>query len=128
MWQEEGLEHSFDVWEGLFKAPVTGEYRFTIACDDQCTYKMSLDDKLNPANVTTLLNRRSYTAYRNKNVLEKSDTDPDLSAYSEWVSLKKDEFYYVESTLANGAGWKNIDVGMEVKPDNMPAEHPNIQT
>jgi hypothetical protein len=78
MWQEEGLEHSFDVWEGLFKAPVTGEYRFTIACDDHCTYKMSLDDKLNPANATTLLKRHHWTTYRNKNVLEKSDNEPDL--------------------------------------------------
>jgi hypothetical protein len=30
--------------------------------------------------------------------------------------------------LGQGAGFKNIDVGMEIKPKNMPAEHPHLQT
>ena len=87
LWESQNLVHSFDVWEGLFKAPVSGEYRFTIACDDQCTYKMSLDDKLNPANATTLLSRNSWTTYRNKNVLDKSDSEPNMESYSKWVTL-----------------------------------------
>ena len=48
LWETQNLVHSFDAWEGLFKAPITGDYRFTISCDDRCTFKMSLDDKLNP--------------------------------------------------------------------------------
>jgi hypothetical protein len=121
--------NSFDVWEGLFKAPVTGKYRFTMACDDHCTYKMSLDDKLNPADATTLMNRDHWTPYRNKNILDKSvDDDMYLEAFSEWISLSKDEYYYVEATLLQGGGYINIDVGMEVQPDDMPAQHPKLQT
>ena len=89
---------------------------------------MSLDDRLNHENAETLLSRDHWTGYRKKNVLEKSDSDPDIKSYSKWVSLTKDELYYVESTLGQGGGWINIDVGMEIKADTMPTDHPNLQT
>ena len=89
---------------------------------------MSLDDKLNPDDATTLLKRDSWSAYGAKNFLEKSDSEPKEYAYSKWVPLQKDELYYVEPTLKQGKGWVNIDVGMEIKPESMPTGHPNLQT
>jgi hypothetical protein len=61
--------------------------------------------------------------------LDKSDSHADFGAkFSKWVTLTKDQHYYVESTLKQGGGFINIDIGMEVEPDTMPAEHPNFET
>ena len=47
--------------------------------------------------------------------------------FSEWVTLAKDEYYFVESTLLQRTGPMNINVGMEIKPDVMPSEHSNFE-
>jgi hypothetical protein len=123
-----GDENDFNAFEGFFKAPATGQYRFIMSCDDQCTFKINVDDPLNPEAATELLNRSSWTTYRNSDIENKSADSPDLGrTFSEWVSLVEGEHYYVEATLFNGNGNINIDVGMEIMPDVMPVEHPKME-
>ena len=40
-------------FEGYFKAPVTGKYRFLMSCDDHCGFKISTgENKMDPAAAT----------------------------------------------------------------------------
>ena len=119
-----GLTQAF---EALFKAPASGQYRFIMSCDDDCTFKMNHagDDPLDPDYAQMLLMRDTWTTYRDTEVLDKTE-DSDLFGvvFSKWVTLVQDEYYYMESTLSDGGGRINLDVGMEVIPDVMPANHP----
>ena len=47
--------------------------------------------------------------------------------FSDWVNLTQDEYYFVEATLGQDGGFININVGMEIKPDVMPAEHSKFE-
>ena len=55
-------------WDGFFKAPATGEYRFYMSCDDPCELFM---DKTNPLSsgvepsVEEIANRDWWTTWRN---------------------------------------------------------------
>ena len=98
-----------------------------MSCDDSCTFKMSVDDPLNEAAKTELLNRETFTTFRNTYVADKSDTSPDLGkVFTEWITLEGGQHYFVEATLGQGVGGLHIDVGMEVVPDVIPAEHPKF--
>ena len=69
--------------------------------------------------------RDTWTTYRDTEVLDKTE-DSDLFGvvFSKWVTLVQDEYYYMETTLSDGGGRINLDVGMEVIPDVMPENHP----
>ena len=78
---------------GYFKAPETKDYRFLMACDDTCSFKMSIDDPLNPDAAQQLLRREHHTWFRNSDVADKTESDdnPDFGkVFSEWVRLTKD--------------------------------------
>lgn len=128
--QSRGLYHSNDKFTGYFKAPATEDYRFIMACDDGCSFKMSIDDPLNPDALQPLLERYGHTTFRNSDIGDKTESD-DNDAYgksfSEWVSLTKDEYYYVEATLAQGGGEVHINIGMEIRATPANAEHPKLE-
>ena len=65
-------------WEGFFRAPASGQYRFLMSCDDSCSYKMSIDDPLNMQSAETLLSRGDWTTYRNFDATERDETSPDF--------------------------------------------------
>ena len=71
-----------------------------MSCDDSCTFKINVDDPLNPDTVVEIMARGSYTTYRDSETEDKSADSPDLGVrFSEWVSLVEGEHYYVEATL-----------------------------
>ena len=41
--------------------------------------------------------------------------------------MEEGEYYYTESTLLNGGGYININIGMEIEPDVCPETHPNFE-
>lgn len=99
-----------------------------MSCDDNCTFKINVNDPLNPDTVIEVLRNDHWTWYRNTDVEDKSVDSPELGVkFSEWVSLVEGEHYYVESTLFNGGGQVNLNVGMEIRPDVMPVEHANME-
>jgi hypothetical protein len=80
---------------------------------------------LDPAANEEILTRNEWTRYRNQKVTDYGPTSVEFGLkFSKWITLTKDEFYYVESTLFEGGGVANIDIGMEIKPDAMPEFHP----
>ena len=100
-----------------------------MACDDNCSFKISLTDPLDPAAAEQLMYNDAWTTYRNSDIPDKSETNEWFEKrFSRKVTLVKDEYYYVESTLYNGSGASNLDVGMEIAPSPMPASHPNLES
>jgi hypothetical protein len=98
--QLEGDYNSFKAFEGFFKAPTTGKFRFIMSCDDSCTFKMNVANPLEVTTATKLLSLGSWSPYRTTDIEDKTDTSNDLGArFSEWVDLTQDEYYYVEATL-----------------------------
>ena len=49
-------------FRAYFLAPLTGDYKFNIACDDFCKLRMSTDNDLK--NLTTLVYVTKWTRYR----------------------------------------------------------------
>lgn len=63
------------VHEALFKAPVTGNYRFTMSCDDSCHFRLSHEgDILDPASSELMLQRGSWTSYRDQFIVDFEET------------------------------------------------------
>ena len=61
--QEKGPNHYFARrFRAYFLAPLTGDYKFNIACDDFCKLRMSTDNDLK--NLTTLVYVTKWTRYR----------------------------------------------------------------
>lgn len=100
-----------------------------MSCDDNCKFFISHEgDTLDPDQAEQVLIRTSYSEYRDKEVLDKVESNPAFGhKFSKWVTLEKGQYYYTLATLSDGGGQVNIDVGMEVKPEVMPANHPNAE-
>ena len=63
--QERGPNHDSYFarrFRAYFLAPLTGDYKFNIACDDFCKLRMSMDNDLK--NMTTLVYVTKWTGYR----------------------------------------------------------------
>ena len=83
-------------WDGFFKAPATGEYRFYISCDDPCELFM---DKTNPLssgvtpNLEEIANRDWADSWRR---YFDPPNEGDTNQYiSEWIPLEQDELYTI---------------------------------
>lgn len=128
--------HVFDAWEGFFKAPTSGQYRFLMSCDDSCSLKMTVPttdnptvDTLDASQKTTLLYNPQVMGYRDTDIPEKTaDSEWLGNRFSEWYTLTEGEYYFFESTFyqANGPAYTNV--GMEVRPDVFPSSHPKLES
>lgn len=59
-----------------------------MACDDYCNVKMSLTDPLDQAASELLLERNSYTTFRNFiNILRPVDGPNQGKIYSKWIPM-----------------------------------------
>jgi hypothetical protein len=58
--QRIGDVDSFKAFEGFFKAPVSGRFRFLMSCDDNCTFKMNVASPLEPSTATELMNNGGW--------------------------------------------------------------------
>ena len=119
--QRLGNYNTFTAFEGYLKAPASGQMRFLMSCDDQCAFKMSITDPLDPAAAETLMYRNTWTTYRNTDMASKTNPLGDGMRYSKWVTVTEGQHYYVEATLNQGGGFINIDIGMEIQPLVMPS-------
>ena len=105
---------SFDLFKGFFKAPTSGNYKFHMACDDSCEFKMSTSDPTNPNALQSLISRGSYSSFRGWDFAGLSDS----STFSSEVYLTQDTHYYYEATLNQGEGDCHISIGAEITPDS----------
>jgi hypothetical protein len=88
--------------DGYFKAPYTAQYRFYTTSDDGSRIYLTIDNQRK-----TLVNFNSWTSFM--------DYTFNSQQYSEWVSLKKGEFYYLEIVHCQGSGADHLIIGVEVK-------------
>lgn len=95
--------NSGNVLKGYFKAPATGNYRFYMACDDKCYLKFS-NVSMDPSQAVSILNQDSYTSYRNYI----NDT-----RYTDWISLEKDGYYYLEAAHIQYSGNDHLTISVE---------------
>jgi hypothetical protein len=61
---DKGFQHNSNFFKGFFKAPYTGDIRFLMACDDNCKMHMSLEDPLNPDNLTQIMKSDHHRYWR----------------------------------------------------------------
>lgn len=123
------FEWSTNGFTSYFRAPADGQYRFYMACDDNCYLKMSIEDGMNPDAKETLLDRPEWTTFRNMWPLYKGDSDPEFGhTYSKWLTLTEGEYYYFETAMRNDGGPGHLTIALEAKLDVMPAGHPLSET
>jgi len=113
--QDEKAMHVFDGW---FKAPETGDYRFFIQADDQ--YKLFLDaanpwDPVNPP--TTSLTEIGQQWYF-KGWREYHHTDPNQGKFvTDWIQMTGGSYYKIRGVHKDGGGGMFSTVSMEYKKD-----------
>ena len=115
-------------FRAYFKAPTTGEYRFLMACDDTCMLSLSVTQPRLPEAKEQLLARNGWVRWRTMDFIEdKTENSPKFGQlFSKWLTLQKDEYYYFETSVLDTGGALSHTIGMEVKPETMPAAHPKM--
>jgi hypothetical protein len=85
--QRFGNYNTLTAYEAYFKAPVTGQYRFLMSCDDHCSFKINTDTEnpMDPSGATQILWRPSWTYYRNTDIGDKSLAEGDGKNYSAFM-------------------------------------------
>ena len=116
-------------WDGWFKAPETGNYKFYLACDDLCNINLDKDNPFNaadPSSVTqaptTVANRNWHTHWRN--YLQTPDPASSSQYQSAWIPLVKDQFYRMNTELVEGTGDEHLTASVEFQKTNT-ASHPH---
>lgn len=74
---------------------------------------MSVSDPANPSALSELINRGSYTSWRNWEFTDNSNIG---TVFSDWQSLTGGTKYYYEARLNQGEGSMHLSIGVEVAP------------
>ena len=105
-------------WDGWFKAPETGNYKFYLACDDLCAINLDKDNPFNaasPSSVTqspvTVANRSIHTHWRN--YLQTPDPTSASQDQSAWIPLTQNEYYRMNTELVEGSGDEHLTASVE---------------
>ena len=118
MWplKEENLELVFEqpwdysqykvgqIWDGYFKAPATGEYRFYISCDDACQLRLDSASPLSmgaPFNPVTIAIRWWASSWRE--YMDPPHIDDDNQYQSQWIQMTAGEYYKIDAIHTQGS-------------------------
>ena len=93
---------------GFLVPPVTGNYTFWIAGDDNCELWLSTDDQ--PANADLIASVPGWTSSRNWNSYAEQQSTPR--------TLESGKVYFVEALMKEGGGGDNLAVRW-LRPDNV---------
>ena len=81
-------------FDGYFKAPASGEYRFLINCDDKCNFLFDQTNTLS-SGVTPVLAEMAKVSYRQS--FRDYHRDRDSQSYvTDWMSLTEGEYYQMQ--------------------------------
>lgn len=107
-------------FDGYFKAPETGEYRFFLSCDDSCDLKLDSTNPLSSGLGFTpveIANRWWYTNWRE--YFNPPEVD-DVNQYiSEWITLTAGEYYKIDAAHINDGSSGHFTVSVEFKSATM---------
>ena len=96
-----------EAWKAYFKAPISGQYKFYLAADDNSELWLSnTSNSLNTSYLNKIAYSYSYQAYG-----KFSWSDTLRSAY---LQLEKDQFYLLNAFRNQGNGASHMWVGVEV--------------
>jgi hypothetical protein len=106
---------------GWFTAPVTGQYRFYLSCDDICQLLLDSVNPFVPGSASTP--QPTQIAYRNyaSNWRSYFYANYDDKHISDWISLQEGSSYYISGQTGEWGGNEHFTVSVEVKPANATA-------
>lgn len=96
---------------GLIKAPMTGNYRFWIASDDNGRLLLSTDE--NPANVVTIAEVPGWTNSREWEKYSQQRSEP--------IHLTQGQYYYISALMKEEQGGDNLAVRWQLPDATMEA-------
>lgn len=111
-------------WDGYFKAPATGEYKFYISCDDACQLNFDSTNPLSsnlPFTPSTIAQR--WWAGDWRDYFDPPSIDDDNQYISDWIMLTQDEYYKIDAYHTQGSGSAHFTVSVEFKSGGSPG-HP----
>lgn len=96
-----------EAWNGFFKAPYTGNYKFYIASDDNSELWLSnIPNSQDPANLIKIAYFYSYSDYE-----QFTANDSMRSAY---IPLQQNQYYLLNAFRNQGGGDSHMWAGVEV--------------
>lgn len=106
---------------GWFVPPKTTNYRFWMACDDQCYLDMGLNtsDPLNVTRLTWIGGAISYRDYINRH--------HDRQLASDWLALEEGQMYYIEGSHAEGGWGDHFTVSVEIEQNDTIGHHNSMK-
>lgn len=125
-----GFDKKTHVYEGWFKAPETGDYRFYVAADDSSKIEIDSTNAYDPSTPITpaLVNVASSSSYkigyRNWSIPPTSNTG--LGTYqSNWITLTAGKYYPFKATHYDGGGEFWFSGAVEFKKTTPATGHPH---
>ncbi len=104
------IRDNYGVWmSGYLCPPITGNYTFWIAGDDNVAFHLSTDDL--PANTRRIAYHNGWTSAREWNKYPTQQSSP--------VFLQAGQFYYAEAFMKESGGGDNIAVGWQLPDGRM---------
>ena len=110
--------------DGWFKAPSTNDFLFYMACDDNCMLRLGKTAGIGPEgfNATEdIITTNGATGHRLYNKVD------GRNRVSDWVTLEKDEHYYIESHHVEGGGGDHFSVAVEINQTEVVGHHHAIR-
>lgn len=110
-------------WDGFFKAPASGEYRFYISCEANC--KLDLDslplenDHIFAVKEIAHRNQKQ-AAGRMRNYFQYNDESN--SYISDWMELEAGKHYKIAGMMRNMHGLSHFTTSVEYKKDGQTFE------
>lgn len=104
------------VWDGYFKAPVTGEYRFYISCDDACQLRLDSTNHMLMGNTfvpVTIANRNWNSGWRDYR--DPPAVDDDNQYQSQWITMDAGMYYKIDALHTQGSGESHMTASVEIK-------------
>lgn len=96
---------SGNIIDGYFRAPVTGNYKFYMSCDDICRLSLSTVN-LDPSAATNIITISGAVGYRSYLTT--------VSRQSAWIPLTAGQYYYIKTEHIQGWGGDHLTVSVEI--------------
>ena len=103
-----------NIMNGWFVPPATTRYKFFLSCGSNCIMRIGdyANQKENKTQHARVGSYSPYNQYKNK--------DRAAESTSEWISMTKDEHYYIEAYHTDTTGWKHLQIAIEIEATQPP--------
>lgn len=113
-----------NVYKGWFVPPKTTQYRFYMACDDNCLLKLGKTPDVGPEGFNATEDIITTNGYTDNRAYHKVD---GRNRVSEWKTLEEGKNYYIESHHVQGTGGSHFTVAVEINQTEIVGHHHAIR-